>query len=67
MISIFTIIALLVTIVLLILSLMWNEFQHKKECDVLYRLIKVHHKVIDQLEEDKDDLKKEIFLLKAKK
>lgn len=67
MISIFTIIALLVTIVLLILSLMWNEFQHKKECDVLYRLIKIHHKVIDELENEKDELKKQIFLLNSKK
>ena len=67
MFNLFTLIILLGTIALLIITCMYNEYQHKKECDVLYRLIKVHHKVIDQLEEDKDDLKKEIFLLKSKK
>ena len=67
MFNLFTIIILIATIVILIITCVYNNYQHQKECKVLYRLIKVHREVIDQLEEDKDDLKKEIFLLKSKK
>lgn len=67
MINVFTTITLIVTIIILISTLIYNNYEHKKETKVLYRLIKIHHKVIDTLEEEKDELKKEIFLLKSKK
>lgn len=67
MINIFTTITLIVTIIILISTLIYNNYEHKKETKVLYRLIKIHHKVIDTLEEEKDELKKEIFLLKSTK
>lgn len=67
MINVFTTITLIVTIIILISTLIYNNYEHKKETKVLYRLIKIHHKVIDTLEEEKDELKKEIFLLKSTK
>ena len=67
MINVFTTITLIVTIIILISTLIYNNYEHKKETKVLYCLIKIHHKVIDTLEEEKDELKKEIFLLKSKK
>ena len=67
MINVFTTITLIVTIIILISTLIYNNYEHKKETKVLYRLIKIHNKVIDTLEEEKDELKKEIFLLKSTK